>query len=56
LIRALVLLVVAGRADGWHRLVTDHAGITTFQISSRGVEVVSVNVQEHLGLQLRSQV
>jgi broad specificity phosphatase PhoE len=54
LIRALVLRVSSGKVDGWHRLTTDNASVTTFCVSQRGVEVVSVNMVSHLPPQLRT--
>jgi serine/threonine-protein phosphatase PGAM5 len=56
LIRALVLRVASGRADGWHRLMIHHASITSFRISKkREVTVVGFNQVEHLSLPLRSE-
>lgn len=56
LIRALVLRVSAGRADGWHRLTTDHASVTTFLVSTRGIEVVALNALGHLPQRLRTNI
>jgi broad specificity phosphatase PhoE len=54
LIRALVLRVSAGRAEGWYRLTADHASVTTFLVGERGIEVVGVNALGHLPAQLRT--
>jgi serine/threonine-protein phosphatase PGAM5 len=55
LIRALLLHVVAGAPDGFHRLRIHHASVTSFRVAPDGaIQLVGYNAQEHLPSRMRT--